>query len=448
MLEKLAYNSFQAYIKMMMPTYEFNWHHVAIIRALEDFAFDDTEFLFIEAPPRHGKSLITSVFFPAWYMGHHPNHEVVIATYSQDLASKFGRSVRNNVDHKYFRSIFGFGLSKDSKGKVEFANQIGGEMHAVGVGSGLTGKGCNLGICDDTLKGRAEADSKRVRESLHEWFESTLMTRRAKKSKMIFMQTRWHKEDLIGYVQKNYPETKSKIIKLPIVNKKETETLWPSFMNLEKALYLKEKMTPKNWASIYMQSPMAAEGNIFTKASFRYYKNAPKKFDSKIISADFTFKDTKGADYVVIQLWGKLGKNVFLLDQIRGIWGFTKSVSNMSAFVDKHGLRNIDKIVIEDKANGPAIIDVLKGKWGDNYIEPINPQSSKVERANAVQMWWETGNVYFPDASLANWLYDYESELLEFDSGAHDDQVDATTQAVSYMLGTENDYLEKLLGKK
>ena len=438
--------AFKPFIKTMMPNYEFNWHHELIIQELEDFIFnDELDVLFIAAPARHGKSTIVSQMLPPFYLGHFPSHEVIMASYSQELASKFGRLSKNIIDSPVYKSIFGFGLAKDSKGKSEFSTEYGGEYHAVGVGSGLTGKGGHLIICDDTLKGRKEAQSRTVRKSLHEWFDSTLFLRRQKKAKIIIMSTRWHVEDLHGYVQTKYKFLRSKEISFPILNASETESLWPSFMPIDQVLKIKnsEAMTPRNWFSLYLQKPVVDSGNIFTDDMLLRWKPStlPAKFQQVIMSWDMTFKDTNQSDFVVGQVWGKRGPNAYLLDQVRRKMDFPSTLKAFAAMMEKWPQAYTK--LIEDKANGSGIISMLKKKVSG--ILEIEPEGSKVERAEEVKTWFETGNVWIPEDDYAPWVKEYVVEMKEFDSGDNDDQVDSTTQAVKYLFGTESDRLEKLL---
>lgn len=437
---------FKPFIKTMMPNYEFNWHHDLIISEIEYFIFnDELDVLFISAPARHGKSTIVSHMLPPFYLGNFPAHEVVMASYSQELAGKFGRLSKNIIDSSTFYQIFNIGLSKDSKSKCEFATEYGGEYHAVGVGSGLTGKGGHLIICDDTIKGRKEAQSRIIREDLHEWFDSTLFLRRQKGAKIIVMSTRWHVEDLQGYIKKKYGFLRMKEISFPIINKKETESLWPNFMSLDAVLKIKnsEAMTPRNWYSLWLQKPMVDSGNIFTEQMLLRWKAStlPGKFEKIIMSWDMSFKDTDQSDYVVGQIWGKRSPNIYLLDQVRAKMDFPKTLKAFGAMMQKHPLAY--QKLIEDKANGSGIISVLKNKVSG--ILEVDPEGSKVERAEEVKTWFETGNVFIPEDSFAPWVKDYVQEMKEFDSGDNDDQVDATTQAVKHLLGSESDRLEKLL---
>ena len=180
-----------------------------------------------------------------------------------------------------------------------------------------------------------------------------------------------------------------------------------------------------------MQTPSPSEGGMFRRGWWKYYKVLPKKFDQVIQSWDCTFKDKKESDYVVGQVWGKIGADRYLLDQVRGQMSFTETLAAIKTLTAKWP-QAIAKLV-EDKANGPAVINVLKKEISG--LVPVEPEGGKVVRATAVTPLAEAGNLYIPDPSIAAWVHDYVEEFAVFPNGAHDDQVDSTTQANIYFNG-------------
>jgi len=182
------------------------------------------------------------------------------------------------------------------------------------------------------------------------------------------------------------------------------------------------------WAALYQQSPRSLGGNVFKESGLRYYlpKDLPAKFDKVIASLDATFKDTDGTDFVVFQVWGKLGANSYLLEQSRARMSFTKTISEVVRLKRDHP--RIRQFYVEDKANGPAVIDALKGIVSG--LIPVEPDGSKLARAHAVTHVWEAGNVWIPHPELAPWVKDLVAELTAFPAAANDDQVDAMTQAL------------------
>lgn len=180
-----------------------------------------------------------------------------------------------------------------------------------------------------------------------------------------------------------------------------------------------------------LQKPSPDEGSIYNRSWIRYWKTLPARFDRTLISMDCAFKDKEDSDYVVAQYWGQSGADAYLMDQVRGQWDFVATVREFLAFVTKHP--DAREKLIEDKANGPAVISTLKGDIPG--IIPVEPSGSKSARAYAVSPFWESGNIYIPDPCLNFlWVADFETELLQFPVVAHDDQVDAMTQALQRMF--------------
>jgi predicted phage terminase large subunit-like protein len=187
------------------------------------------------------------------------------------------------------------------------------------------------------------------------------------------------------------------------------------------------------WSALYQQRPSPAEGAIFLRHWWKYYDENPADIasgmDGIVQSWDMAFKDAKDADYVVGQVWGRKDANRFLLDQTRARLDFPatlRAVLSLSAKWPK-----TTHIYIEDKANGPAVISTLQSKI--QGLIPVNPEGGKVARANAVTGQIESGNVYLPSPSRAKWIEDFIEECAGFPNSAHDDQVDAMSQALTQM---------------
>jgi hypothetical protein len=181
------------------PGFELAAHHRIIVDKLEAIERGEIRRLMILMPPRHGKSLLSTQFFPAWYLGRNPERFVITASYGQELADDFGRRVRNLVSDPLHRAIFpAFRLSDDSTSMRRFNTTAGGSYYAVGRGGPITGRGAHLLIIDDPLKDREEAYSDTIRRSLHEWYSSVAYTRLQPGAAIVLVQTRWHEDDLAG----------------------------------------------------------------------------------------------------------------------------------------------------------------------------------------------------------------------------------------------------------
>ena len=213
-------------------------------------------------------------------------------------------------------------------------------------------------------------------------------------------------------------------------HRKTGEPLHAERYPLEALNRIRAAVGERDWAALYQQHPVPDGGGLFKEQWIQYYRQAdlPSKFDKLVTSWDMTFKDGAGSDYVVGQVWGRAGAKFYLLDQVRGQMDFVKTKAAFVALAEKwpHAVRKL----VEDKANGPAIISELRDKVAG--IIPITPKESKEARAYAVSTLWEAHNVYIPDPQEIKWVgRDFIPELLSFPAGAHDDQVDAMTQALN-----------------
>lgn len=204
--EELAFSRLVSYCAYQWPGYRLGHHHILIARHLEAVERGDITRLMITMPPRHGKSMLASEFFPAWYLGRNPDHYIATATYAQDLADDFGRKVKNQIEDPTFQAIFpGVALADDSRSAKRFTvnNQEGGYEHglkqqgayyAVGVGGPLTGRGAHLLLIDDPVKNREDAESEIIRKKTKDWYTSTAYTRLMPGGRIVIIQTRWHEE--------------------------------------------------------------------------------------------------------------------------------------------------------------------------------------------------------------------------------------------------------------
>ena len=211
-------------------------------------------------------------------------------------------------------------------------------------------------------------------------------------------------------------------------HRKAGEALHPERFSLERLQSIRQTIGSRDWSALYQQKPVPEGGAVFKLDLFNKWndKTLPPSFDNVLGSWDMTFKDTKASDYVVGQIWAQKDNSFYLLDEVRGQWDFSKTLEMFILMAEKW--RNVNRWLIEDKANGSAILSVLKKHI--NGLTPITPKESKLERAYAVQPLVESGQVYIP--SSASWLAGFEDEFLNFPAGAHDDQVDSFTQALNY----------------
>jgi predicted phage terminase large subunit-like protein len=435
------------------PDYEVNWHHRKVCEALDKMVSGDIKRLMIFMPPRNGKSELGSRRFPAYVLGKDPDAQIISASYSADLASRMNRDVQRIIDSEEYGEIFpqvslnGSNVRTIANGSYlrnsDIFEVVGhkGVYKSSGIGGGITGMGMTYGIIDDPFKNRKEAESKTVRNAVWDWYTSTFYTRLEKGARILIILTRWHEDDLAGRLLKQAEEDPEAeqwtVINYPAIAEEpldETdpreigEALWPSKYSLEDLKKIKVAVGTYEWSALFQQKPSPSEGNILNRNWWQFYKQAPERFDEVIQSWDCAFKDNDDSDYVVGQVWGKKGADKYLIDQVRGRMDMPATMQAIRTLSAKHPRARAK--LIEDKANGSAVIQMLKRQVSG--LIPVNPEGGKIVRAAAASPDVEAGNVFLPDPSIAPWIHDFIEEAASFPNGSNDDMVDCFSQALNY----------------
>lgn len=437
---EIARRSLHEFIQYINPEYITSHFSQTVCDALDRFIVKmmngERPVIILGAPPQHGKSDIVSRYLPAYIFGKYPDLRIAGLSYGKDLASDMNRDVQRIMMSDEYAVLFPLSclnskrvvtIEVEAKRNSETFEIVGrkGTYISQGVGGPLTGKKVDLGIIDDPIKNAKEALSPTTKQSVWNWYVSTFKTRLSKNSGEIIMATRWATDDLSGRVIEN--NKKAVVLEFPAIND-DGEALVPELHPIDKLLETKAILGDYFWSAMYQQSPKPSGGTIFRDEWVHYYlpKDLPEKFDKVIHSWDMTFKDSEGTDYVVGQVWGKKGANSYLLHQVRERMSFTatlKAVKKM-AYDFPDGMRKL----VEDKANGPAVIDSLKSTVSG--LIPVEPDGSKVARAHAITAVWEAGNIFLPHKDIAPWVVSAVDEITTFPVGPHDDVVDAMTQAL------------------
>lgn len=409
---------------------------------VETYTGNPYDILVLSCPPQHGKSLTVTETFPSWYVGKYPDRRCIIACYNDDFAGKFGRRNKAKID-EVGQFIFDIRLKKSSDRDMEIADHDGGIITR-GIMAGITGNAGDLIIIDDPVKNRLEADSSTYRERLWEEWENSIMTRTQAGTKIVIIQTRWHEDDLAGRViaSENFVE----VVNIPveaeendILGRNIGDALCPEIGKDNKWLQeFKQRYADgkRAWNALYMGRPTSAEGNIFKREWWKYYNKLPEHIQLVGISVDATFKDSDTSDFVAIEVWGKLNNDYYLIDLIKKRMDFPETLRAIRYMADKYP--NKHSILIEDKANGSAIISMLRHEIGG--IIAITPTESKIARANAITGIVEAGNVYLPE--YADFTGEFVEEFASFPNGVHDDLVDACTQFINKFKFYQADYKE------
>lgn len=398
-------------------------------------------------PPQEGKSIRVSKVFPLWLLIRNPDARIAIASYEAGIARRWGRYIRNAVRE---HPELGLAIREDTAAAHEW--QLDGHeggVYTVGIGGALTGRPVDgVLIIDDPLKGRAEADSETYRNLCIDWWQETASTRLAPGTPVVGIMTRWHEDDLCGHLTSTDPRWK--LINIPA----QAEANDPLGRQPGEWLVSARGRTDEEWEQIrvqvgsrgfnalYQGRPAPAEGGIFKRGWWGEYPFAPmtridgSQFipgcDEMVISVDCTFKDTDGSDFVVMQVWGRAGRKARLVDQVRDRMDFPATLAAFEQLCARWP--DARTRLVEDKANGPAVISMMRKKVGG--IIPITPKDSKLARASAVAPFVEAGDVELPQPSWAPWVGGFVEECAAFPNGAHDDQVDAMTQALDRLLGS------------
>lgn len=446
-----ARRSLHDFITYLNPDYITSQFSLDCCNALDDFLDEMMAgfrpILILGAPPQHGKSEIVSRYLPAYVFGRFPDLRVGGLSYAFPLANDMNRDLQRIMLSPEYGNLFPkskltYAKSIKDNGEAQRRNSEGfdvpnakGSYVSQGVGGPLTGKRLDLGIIDDPIKNAKEALSTTVKKSIWDWYTSTFLTRLSKNSGQIIMATRWAMDDLSGKVAEKY--SRAKKLYFQAIDK-DGNALVPELHPIEKLIETKSTLGDYFWSAMYQQSPKALGGTIIKDNWIQYYlpKDLPPKFDKVIQSWDMTFKDTDGSDYVVGQVWGRLGADAYLLDQVRERLSFTASKAALLRMTTKWP--DAHRKLVEDKANGPAVIDSLKSTVAG--LIPVEPDGSKVARCHATSAYWEAGNVWLPHKDIAPWVEDYVSEITTFPAAANDDQVDATTQALRDIMQSKKGF--------
>lgn len=423
-LIQMARQRFRCFVPIMDDSYRFSTHHVTLGKKLEQVASGDVRRLMVMMPPRHGKSQQTSRLFPPWFLGNHPDREVIFATYAQKLADKFGRYVRNTIASQRFQAIFPeCRLAPDSSSVQAFSTTAGGNYVATGVGGALTGLGGDVVIIDDPHKNREEANSATMRQNVVEWFYSTLYTRLSPAASLVLVQTRWHMDDLAGHLLTTQPG-QWEVLCLPAISE-EGEALWPERWPLEKLDEIKADIGGMEFAALYQQTPTPAGGGIVKREWLRFYTELPtvKRYSW---SWDTAIKPGQENDYSVGQLWAECEDGYYLVNLWRAKVEYPELKRQVQLLYDKN---RASEVIVEDKASGQQLVQDFR-RGGTLPVIGVTPgrdmPKTKGERLNLVSPLFEAGKVFLPKGQ--SWVSDYVEEIVSFPSAVHDDQVDATTQ--------------------
>ena len=424
----LATHSFYDFIDITCPEFKIAGHHIQMIEAIERCLSKPNGRLFIACPPRHSKSYLVSNLLAAYTMSTRRNYHVVVGSYSSELSLELGRRTKNIFDSDLYRKVFEeISISHDSSSKTRFHLSNGSSFFSVGVGGSLVGKSASLLVIDDCYSGLDQARSKLYQESLRDWYQGSFYTRRFPGAPIIIVNTTWTENDLPLQLLRKEPG-QWEFLRLQAI-RDDGEALWPEMFPLEELTQIKASIGSSLFSALYQQQPTALEGGIIKRDWIKTYVHPPSVFDRVITSWDTSFKKTSDGSFVVGQVWGARAADRYVLFQFRHRADFPDTIRAIQELANKYPKTQAH--LIEDKANGSAIIATLQSKIPG--IIPVKADVSKESRLSAVAPQFEAGNVYVPDPTTNPWVQEWIDELCTFPNAANDDQVDSASQALEYL---------------
>lgn len=447
--------------------------------------------LIINLPPQEGKSTRVTTIGPLWFLSRNPDRRIAIVSYAQDLADEFGRNIRNHItsnDGDDGSLDVGLRVSKDNgaarrwtlDGMRDVVDETGrtvldkdgnpkqvkvkGGVRAVGIRGGLTGRPVDALFIDDPISNLEQAYSKTYREQAWGFWQSVGITRLAPGAPVIVVLTRWHNDDLAGRLLAGEDAHRWTVLNIPAeavdndpLGRKPGQWLESARgRTREQWEQIKVAVGPKVWQSLYQGNPSLDEGGVLPTEWVHYdhpmwmvkdgVHTVPGigRDDHELVQSwDLAFKGEDTSDYVVGQVWLRVGNTAYLLDQVRRRMNFNETCEAIKTMSAKWP-QALSKFV-EDKANGPAVMNALKTQVMG--MIPIEPEGSKYARISAVSPLAWSGNVQLPSSKIAPWVDTFLQEALAFPAGANDDQLDTFSQAVNQLLlrplmEREDEYVE------
>ena len=424
-----------------------------------DVALGKITRLIIDLPPRNGKSELISKYFPAWYLGKFPDNRIILASYESDFAAGWGRKARDLVE-EFGPEFFNINVRGTSSAAHRWDLEgYNGGMITAGAGGAISGKGANIFVIDDPIKNQDEAYSKLQRDRIWEWYRSVVYTRLdTTDSAIILMMTRWHADDMAGRLIKEMKDGGElwTVISLPaiaeendLLNRTPGEPLWPERFPLKTLMRIKGAIGPDWWSALYQQNPIQQTGKLFKRQYFRYFtrendiyrlwaqdgssKNVKVRDCWIFQTCDPAASTRESADYFALATWAVTPENdLLLLDMFRER---LEGPDQPALFKQLNDLWNPQFQAVESAGLGKTLFQMLvREGLPVEDLQKLGQDLDKMTRARPAAARMKAGAVYFSKG--AHWLPDYEDELISFDKGAHDDQVDVTSYATRCLIDT------------
>ena len=433
-----AQKDFMAFAHEMWPGFIDGRHHKVMAKKFQDIAEGKLKRLIINMPPRHTKSEFASYMLPAWFLGKYPGKKIIQCSNTAELATGFGRKVRNLVGSEQYARIFpNVALRQDSKAAGRWSTNHNGEYFAIGVGGTVTGKGADLLIIDDPhseQEAKLAQTNSEVFDSVYEWYTSGPRQRLQPGGAIVLVMTRWSKRDLTGRIVQSAIDRDGdewEIIDFPAILP-SGKPLWPEFWSLELLEALKLELPVSKWNAQYQQQPTSEEGAIIKREWWKMWEGEdPPHCEFTIQSWDTAFQKNERADYSACTTWGvfyrnedKNDANIILLDALKRRMEFPELKDTAFRYYKEW---EPDAFIVEAKASGAPLIFELRAMGIP--VSEFTPTrgNDKIARINAVSDLFASGKVWAP---RTRWAEEVIEEMASFPNSEHDDLVDSSTQAL------------------
>ena len=439
-MQEKCQKNFMSYVKHIWPKFIEGKHHLIMAQAFEEVANGTCKRLIINIAPRHTKSEFASYLFPSYFLGKYPDKQIIQVSNTGELATDFGRKVRNLVDSEVYHEVFpDVQLRSDSKAAGRWNTNHNGVYYCIGVGGTMTGRGGDLVIIDDPhSEGEAVSaeNNPAIYDKVYEWYTSGPRQRLQPDAAIIIIQTRWSKRDLTGQVLKSSAQRVDenwRVIEFPALLP-SGNPLWPEFWSKEALETLKATLPNSKWMAQYQQTPTSDNAAIVKREWWKIWTHDdPPDCEFIIQSWDTAFSKSERADYSACTTWGVFYKdddtgvkraNIILLNSFKKRMEFPEL--KQKALAD-YKYWQPDSLIVEAKASGAPLIYELRAMGIP--VQEFTPSkgNDKISRLNAVADLFASGMIWVPQTSWAEELMD---EVASFPAGEHDDLVDSMTQAM------------------
>jgi len=446
-----AYNDLIAFCCYMQLDYKVGNHHQILgdlLMEIEQGKVGDSDEgkdrICVNIPPRHGKSQLVSIYYPAWFLGRNPTKKVMMVSHTTDLAVDFGRKVRNLIATPAYRAIFPtVQLASDSKSAGRWNTSVGGEYYACGIGSSIAGRGADLLLVDDPHSEQDVLSANfDVFDRAYEWFTYGARTRLMPGGRVAIIQTRWHLDDLTGRVVRdmavNELADQYEVVEFPALMEVERDgetiekPLWPEFFDLNALHRTKASMPLFQWNAQYQQEPTAEEAALVKREWWKEWEpEKPPACEYIIMSLDAAAESHNRADFTALTTWGVFlneeegNHNIILLNAIKTRVEFP---ALKTLALEEYNEWEPDSFIVEKKSSGTALYQELRriGVFVQEYT-PHRGSGDKTARLNSVADIVQSGLVWVPQT---RWAEEVVEEIAGFPFMSNDDLVDSTVMAL------------------